>query len=101
MIVSKILGIRNQKLSALRYLNGIVLYAGGATDICISRLQRTKDSVTPQRLRIKLTEISRLTPHLMKDWDKPCGNSNIFYDNVNPYVKPRAQTCEKGISSTV
>lgn len=88
-IVSKVLGMRNQRLTAHRYANGMILTSGGATKACINRLHRMGDCVTPQALRTKETAMSSLTSHLTADWD-------VVFDNVNPYVKPRHQTATKG-----
>lgn len=95
-IVSKILGSYNQTLSSFRFVTSIILDAGGAKDSCIQRLATIKDTVTPQVLRNKLDEMSALTPLIIKDWDIPRVNSTIVYDNVNPYVKPRHQTQDRG-----
>ena len=91
-IVAKVLALNNQRLSAFRFVNGFVLNSGGAKDICISRFQKSGDTVAPQYLRKKVSEMSSLTSDLMKDWKE----SSIVYDNVNPYVKPRHQTSSSG-----
>lgn len=95
-IVTKILGVFNQKMSAWRYVQGFVLDSGGSKDNAIHRLANSKDSVSPQQLRRKLTEISGLTNDMIKDWDVPSCFSSIAFDNVNPYVKPRHQTMTRG-----
>lgn len=95
-IVAKVLGTYNKRLSAFRYVTGFILELGAAKEKCINRLARSKDTVKPQTLRNKLTEMSKLTPVITKDWDLPRAASAIVFDNVNPYVKPRHQTSEKG-----
>lgn len=95
-IVAKILGSYNQTLSSFRYVIGLILETGGAKDSCMNRLAISKDCVTPQVLRKKVNEMAELIPILVKDWDKPRSNSTIVFDNVNPYVKPRHQTTDKG-----
>lgn len=95
-IISKILGISNQRLSAYRYVNGLILNSGGAKDVCMSRFHRTGDCVAPRTLRPKMSAMSSLTSRLTRDWDATRSESSIVYDNVNPYVKPRHQTSTKG-----
>lgn len=95
-IICKILGICNQRLSAYRYVNGMLLSTGGATDVCINRLHRTGECVTPRALRTKVSAMATLTSSLTKDWDVPRTGSSLVFDNVNPYVKPRQQTSTKG-----
>ena len=53
LITAKMLGAYNQQLSALRYVNGLILAGGGAKDDCIGRFAASKDSVTPQVIRKK------------------------------------------------
>ena len=95
LIAAKVLGSYNQKLSAVRYLNGIILHKGGAKDTCVTRLAACRDSVTPVSLRIKLDQMGKETKNIIKDWDKPRVNSSIVFDNVNPFVKPRHQSTSK------
>ena len=52
-IVTKVLASNNQRLSALRFVNGFVLNSGGAKHICILRVQKSGDTVPPQYLRKK------------------------------------------------
>jgi hypothetical protein len=93
--LSTVLACHNQKLPAVRYINGIILQKGGATDTCVTRLAATRDTVTPPTLRIKLDHMSCETKNVIKDWDKPRVNSCIVFDDVNPFAKPRHQSTTK------
>lgn len=95
-IVAKILSTSNPKLSLFRYVNSFILDVDGARDKCLKRLACSGDTVMPQTLRLKLTEMASLTSILTKDWDIPRTASSIVFDNVNPFVKPRHQTSDKG-----
>lgn len=91
-IIAKILSTHNQRLSALKYINGIILKDGGAKDTCLQRFASFGDSVTPVSVNRKLDEMAEHATVLVNKFDTPSTNSCIVFDNVNPYVKVRQET---------
>lgn len=94
-LIGKILSTHNERLSALKYIYGILLKEGGAMDTCITRLSYTGDSVTPQSLSGKIKRLSEHAITKLQSWDEPHSNSCIVFDNLNPYIEVHQQTSSK------
>lgn len=91
-VIGKILSTHNQRLSALKYMNSLVLKEGGAKDTCLLRFSELGDSVTPRSTDRKLAEMSEAALAKLKVWDASGTDWCIVFDNVNPYIHVRQQT---------
>lgn len=93
-IVSKVLSAHNERLSAVKYINSIILKKGGSKDSCINRFAYSGDSVTQRSVANKLKELSAHALDRLNFWDIPSTESCIVFDNINPYVHVHQQTID-------